>query len=182
MNAKLLARNRPMVRSATFADAAAIFQLIRSHPEALVPRSISDILQNIDRFYVAELDGRVVGTVSWGILPELGSARHPSVEIKSLAVIAEARGCGAGRLLVERALQRIAELKPEQVIVLTFLPEFFRRFGFAEVPKETLMHKIYTGCVNCTRYDSPFTCPEIAMAKPMAPATATVPGAGNPLD
>jgi N-acetylglutamate synthase-like GNAT family acetyltransferase len=50
------------------------------------------------------------------------------------------------------------------------VPEFFRRFGFAEVPKEKLMHKLYTGCVNCTRYDNPFTCPEIAMAKPMAVA------------
>jgi amino-acid N-acetyltransferase len=157
-----------IVRPATFRDASAIFQLVRSHPDELVPRSISDILQNIDRFYVADMGGEVVGTVSWGILPELGSARHPSVELKTLAVRAAERGRGAGRALVKQALDRIAELKPEQVIVLTFVPEFFRRFGFAEVPKEKLMHKLYTGCVNCTRFDSPFTCPEIAMAKPMA--------------
>lgn len=153
------------IRPATFRDAAAIFQIIRSHPEALVPRSISDILQNIDRFYVAELNGEVVGNVSWGILPELGSARHPSVEIKSLAVVQAARGLGIGRALVQRALDHIAELRPEQVIVLTFVPDFFRRFGFIEMAKESLMHKLYTGCVNCTRYDSPFTCPEVAMVK-----------------
>jgi len=29
------------------------------------------------------------------------------------------------------------------------------------------MHKIYTGCINCTKYDSPFTCPEVAMVLPM---------------
>ncbi len=159
------------VRPATFRDAAAIFNLVRSHPNELVPRSISDILQNIDRFYVGETGGVVVGTISWGILPELGSARHPSVELKSLAVSASARRRGLGRALVQCALERVSELKPEQVIVLTFVPEFFRRFGFSEVSKEKMMHKLYTGCVNCTRFDSPFTCPEIAMAKPVAPST-----------
>jgi amino-acid N-acetyltransferase len=49
------------------------------------------------------------------------------------------------------------------VIALTFAPGFFRRFGFEETSKEGLMHKLYAGCVNCTKYDSPFTCPEIAM-------------------
>ena len=41
---------------------------------------------------------------------------------------------------------------------------FFKSLGFVEVPKEQLMHKIYTGCMSCTKYDSPFTCPEVAMA------------------
>jgi hypothetical protein len=36
--------------------------------------------------------------------------------------------------------------------------------GFKEVPKASLMHKLYMGCINCTKYDSPFTCPEVAMA------------------
>ena len=87
--------------------------------------------------------------------------------MKTLAVDRSMRGRGVGQALVKVALDRIAELRPEHVIVLTFVPDFFWRFGFAEVPKEKLMHKLYTGCVNCTRYDSPFTCPEIAMAKPM---------------
>jgi amino-acid N-acetyltransferase len=128
-----------------------------------VPRSRSDILQNIDRFLVAERNGRIVGVVSWGILPELSAARHPSVEIKSLAVEASARGSGLGRALVEGVLEAVRALQPEQVIALTFSPDFFRRFGFEEVDKRELMHKLYTGCLNCTRYDSPFTCPEVAM-------------------
>jgi hypothetical protein len=36
------------------------------------------------------------------------------------------------------------------------------------------MHKIYTGCINCTKYDSPFTCPEVAMALTLRPGTAGV--------
>ncbi|NLB56022.1 MAG: GNAT family N-acetyltransferase, partial [Lentisphaerae bacterium] len=49
------------------------------------------------------------------------------------------------------------------IIVLTFTPEFFAKFGFVETSKEKLMHKLYMGCMNCTKYDSPFTCPEVAM-------------------
>jgi len=162
---------RFVIRNAAFQDAASIFTLIRNQPDELVARSRNDILQNIDRALVAEYEGRVVGTVSWSILPEPASAKHPSMEIRSVAVDPEVRRLGAGRALVEETVARIALLRPEQVIVLTFVPEFFRKFGFSEVPKEKLMHKIYTGCLNCTRYDSPFTCPEIAMSLMLHPAS-----------
>jgi len=151
------------VRAAGFEDAETIFGLIKAHPDELLPRPISDIVQNIDRFLVLEEDGRVAGTVSWQILPEIGAPREPSVEIRSLAVDPGCRNQGAGRALVRAAIERIRTLQPAQILVLTFTPRFFARLGFREVPKEQLMHKIYAGCINCTKYESPFTCPEIAM-------------------
>jgi len=161
------------IRPAVFRDAAGIVRLIRAHPEELVPRSVSDVLQNIDRFHVAVAGDEIVGVVAWSILPELGTAQHPSVELKTLAVDRNWRKRGVGAALVSRALEHIARLRPEHVLVLTFVPEFFRKFGFTEVSKDKFMHKLYTGCVNCTRYDNPFTCPEIAMAKPIAGATTS---------
>jgi amino-acid N-acetyltransferase len=151
------------VRDAEFDDAAGIFGLIKRNPRELVPRPISDIVQNIDRFLVCATRGKVVGTISWAILPEIGKAAHPSVEIKSLAVEKSYRAKGLGRTLLRAAIERVKELQPEEIIVLTFTPDFFRKFGFIEVAKETLMHKLYTGCLNCSKYDSPFTCPEVAM-------------------
>ncbi len=151
------------VRDAEFSDASGIFGLIKRNPRELVPRPISDIVQNIDRFLVSENRGKVVGTVAWAILPEIGKAAHPSVEIKSLAVEKGYRAKGLGRALLHAAIDRVKELQPEEIIVLTFAPDFFRKFGFIEVAKETLMHKLYTGCLNCSKYDSPFTCPEVAM-------------------
>ncbi|MBU1693406.1 MAG: GNAT family N-acetyltransferase [Verrucomicrobia bacterium] len=151
------------VREAGFVDAPAIFAIIKRHPDELVPRPLSDIIQNIDRFLVAEVNRTVVGCAAWGILPEIGQAKHPTIEIKSVAVDRTHRGTGLGCALVEAAIRRVKKLKPEMVIVLTFTPEFFRRFGFSEVPKESIMHKLYTGCLNCSKYDSPFTCPEVAM-------------------
>ena len=152
------------VRPAGFADAETIFGLIKEHPQELLARPVSDIVQNVDRFLVCEGEGRILGTVSWSILPEIGAALQPMVEIKSLAVRPGFLRCGIGRMLVGAAIEHVQRLVPSQIIVLTFTPEFFRKLGFREVPKASLMHKLYMGCINCAKYDSPFTCPEVAMA------------------
>ena len=153
-----------IVRNAGFTDLEAIYNLIKAYPKELLARPLTDIAQNIDRFMVCEKGGKVVGTVSWSILPEIGHARHPSVEIKSVSVVRRLQGKGVGRSLIEAAIKRIKVLNPSQIIVLTFTPAFFEKMGFHEVPKASLMHKLYMGCINCAKYDSPFTCPEVAMA------------------
>jgi N-acetylglutamate synthase-like GNAT family acetyltransferase len=155
------------IRQAEFRDAAAIFALVKKYPDTVLARPIGDIVQNIDRFLVCEEGQRVIGAVSWQILPEIGSPKSPSVEIKSLCVEPDRVRRGIGRRLVERAIERIRPLRPVQIVVLTFAPEFFAGLGFRETAKEGLMHKIYAGCINCTRYESPFTCPEIAMILPI---------------
>ena len=151
------------IRNAGFEDAGAIYALIKEHPREVVPRAISDIVQNIDRFLVCEVRGRIVGTAAWQVLPEIGKALNPSIEIKSVSISSHYQHKGIGSALVKAVIQRIKRFHPAQIVVLTFTPEFFRQFGFHEVAKETLMHKLYMGCINCTKYDSPFTCPEVAM-------------------
>ena len=152
------------VRSAGFEDSTAIFELIKFYPEELIPRPLSDIVENIDRFLVCEADGKITGTVSWQILPEIGAPKKPSVEIKSLAVQKDHHASGIGRELISAAIEHIRPFHPAQIIALTFHPEFFIKLGFKEIPKESLIHKIYMGCKNCSKYESPFTCPEIALA------------------
>jgi len=152
------------LRAAEFKDCERILALIKAYPEELLPRSMSDIAQNIDRFIVCEINNRVVGTGSWQILPEIGMPRHPSIEIQSLAIERKYHKAGIGRALINEIIKRIKPLHPHQIIALTFSPVFFRKMGFREIPKQQLMHKIYMGCINCTKYNSPFTCPEVAMA------------------
>jgi amino-acid N-acetyltransferase len=163
-----------MIRPAGFEDAEAIVGLIRRNQEQLLPRPLSDIMQNIDRFLVYTIEGKVVGSVSWQILPEIGSRRRPMVEVQSLAVEETHRRHGIGRSLVSAAIDRVRPLHPAQVVALTFTPEFFERLGFRRIAKEDLIPKIYAGCINCTKYDSPFTCPETAVAleMPVPPSTA----------
>ena len=155
--------SKPNIRVAILSDATPIFELIKSHPEELISRSLSDIVENIDRFLIAELRGKVVGCASWHILPEIGEPERSSVEIRSVAVLDSLRGAGIGSAMIDAILIRIRPLRPSQVVVLTFAPKFFARLGFREVPKTQLMHKIYMGCVNCTKHANPFTCPETAM-------------------
>ena len=90
--------------------------------------------------------------------------KDPSVEIKSLAVQKAQRGHGVGAALTKAVIERVLLLRPSRIIVLTFHPDFFRDFGFKEIRKEDVMHKLYAGCINCTKYDSPFHCPEVAMS------------------
>jgi len=151
------------VRQATLADAERIFALIGLNSDRLVPRSLGNVVENIDRFVLAEAEGEMVGCAAYQIHPEIGKAEAATVEIVSVAVKRAFRRRGIGKLLVERVLGTIRGFGPREAIVLTFAPEFFSSLGFAEVPKTKVMHKLYTGCINCTKHADPFTCPEIAM-------------------
>ncbi len=155
----------PVIRTAELRDAEKIYALISLNRDQLVPRSLGNVVEMIDRFVLAECDGEMVGCAAYQIHPEIGNAEAASVEIVSVAVKSVFRRRGIGRALVEGVLAKVAAFRPKEVVVLTFAPEFFRSLGFAEVPKTQVMHKLYTGCINCTKHANPYTCPEIAMKK-----------------
>jgi len=52
------------------------------------------------------------------------------------------------------------EIGISKLLVLTYQPDFFKRFDFRIVEKETLPHKIWRACLNCPRFPN---CDEIAM-------------------
>jgi len=155
-----------VIRPASIADVRNIYLLIRENTDNLVPRSINDIIQNLDRFLVAVAtdSDTLIGAIAYTIFPEIGDPTKTSIELQSVCVAKSHRKHGVGKALVNGQLERISALKVSQVIVLTFTPGFFAKFGFREVAKSTLMHKIYIGCINCTKHESPFTCPEVAMS------------------
>ena len=153
------------VRTARLADAEGIYALIREHAVELVPRSLGNVVENIDRFLVAEgPSGELAGCIAYQVWPEIGDPLKATVELQSVAVRESCRRKGIGSLLVNGALARIRKLEPADVTVLTLTPEFFATLGFREIPKTRIMHKLYTGCINCTKHTDPFTCPEKAMA------------------
>lgn len=153
-----------VIRPAVLKDAEQIFDLIRLHKEDLISRPIGDIIQNIDRFMVCESKGLIVGCAAWQVLPEIGEPERASVEVQSVAVHADFRRHHIGTQIVQSILSAIRRFQPAQAIVLTFAPEFFASLGFKVIPKTQVMHKLYMGCINCTKHANPFTCPEIAMA------------------
>ena len=153
------------IRAATLRDAEKIFALVSLNSDMLVPRSLGNIVESVVRFVIAEAEGEMVGCASYQIHPEIGNAEAATVEIVSVAVKSMFRKRGIGRLLVEAIVANVKRFNPREVLVLTFAPEFFRKLGFSETPKTEVMHKLYTGCINCTKHADPFTCPEIAMKR-----------------
>ena len=153
------------IRQARLGDAEGVYALIGANVDRLVPRSLGNIVESIDRFVVAEADGKMAGCASYQIHPEIGAPESATVEIVSVAVKEGFRRRGIGRALVEAVAERAAAFSPRELVTLTFAPEFFASLGFAEVPKTKIMHKLYTGCINCTKHADPFTCPEKAMIR-----------------
>ncbi len=151
------------VRIATLSDADAIYALIKTYPDELIVRPLNNIVENIDRFSVAELEGTIVACTCWQILPEIGDPQGATVELQSVAVRNDLRGHSVGTRLIEFVLRRVKAFRPAQALVLTFEPAFFGKFGFKKVSKQQIIHKIYRGCIYCTKHTDPFTCPEIAM-------------------
>ena len=158
------------IRAASLADAERVFAMIHLNRDQLVPRSLGNVVENIDRFFVAEAEGETVGCATYQVHPEFGDARAATVEIQSLAVKGAFRRRGIGRALVEAVVERVSSFEPKDIVALTFAPEFFGALGFSEIPKTQVMHKLYTGCMNCSKHTDPFTCPEIAMKRELGPS------------
>ena len=85
------------VRPATLGDAERIFALIGRNTDMLVPRSLGSVVENIDRFFVAEGAGSMAGCAAYQIHPEIGDAEAATVEIVSLVVKSVFRRRGIGR-------------------------------------------------------------------------------------
>ena len=86
--------------------------------------SLPDIEPLLDSFWVAELDGRVVGCCCLEVYsPKIA-------ELRSLAVRAEARGHGLGAALTAAAVAEAERRGIPQVLVVTSNREFFERLNF----------------------------------------------------
>jgi amino-acid N-acetyltransferase len=132
----------------------------------LLPRAISEVYENLQQFFVAVDDGRIIGTcalyVTWDNL----------AEVKALAVDEAYQGRGIGKQLMEACLQTARDLDIRRVFTLTLRPGFFERFEFLHVSKDQLPHKVWTECVRCVFF--PNRCVEYAMVKDL-PGTGPTP-------
>jgi len=146
-----------VIRRATIADAEQIQRLINQFADQgrLLPRSLSEIYDNLRDFHVYEgEDHSIVGVCALHICWE------DLAEIRSLAVATEVRKKGIGGTLVEACLEEARQLGVKQVFLLSYIPPYFERAGFRAVDKSTLPHKIWADCIRCVKFPD---CDEIAM-------------------
>ena len=138
-----------MLRKAKISDAKRIYELLNIYARkgVLLPRSLNSIYENIRDFWVFEEKEKIWGCCALHVLWE------DLAEVRSLAVSPDRRGEGIGYELVRACLLEAWELGVKRVFSLTYVKDFFvENFGFKEVDKSILPHKVWGECVHCVKF------------------------------
>lgn len=147
-----------MIRKAEIQDIKQIQKLINSFAkqDLMLPRSLNELYENLRDFWVAEENNKLIGCcalhISWDDL----------AEIKSLAVEKRRQAKGIGRGLVLTCLKEAKQLGAKKIFVLTYRPDYFKKFGFKRIRNSELPHKIWAECINCPKFPN---CQEVALLK-----------------
>jgi amino-acid N-acetyltransferase len=147
-----------MIRKAKVNDIKAIYELINlfAKDDLMLPRSISDLYDDLRDFFVYEEAGSVVGCcalhISWEDL----------AEIRSLAVGLAWHKKGIGKKLVGVCIDEAKELGIKKIFALTFVPEYFEKLGFVRVNKSYLPRKVWGECISCVKFPD---CSEVPLIK-----------------
>lgn len=144
------------VRPASDNDVASIQKLLNHYASMgdLLPRTRTDILDNLAHFRVIEQDGEIIAC---------GSLEHFTdelAEIRSLMVKTDIKGSGWGRAIVLHLIEMAKSRQVKRLMALTYVPGFFHKLGFKTVNKEIFPEKIWGICVNCYKFKN---CDEIAV-------------------
>lgn len=147
-----------MISKARVSDVREIHRLLGEYSGRynVLPRTLAELYSQVRDFFVYRRDGSgpIVGLGALHVFWEdLG-------EIRSLLVLPEYQRQGIGTALVESCLEEARRLGMRQVFVLTDRPEFFRRFGFREFPRDKLHPRIWADCIKCLKFPH---CDEIPM-------------------
>lgn len=145
-----------MLRKAVVDDVEKIQKLVNhfASKDEMLPRSLSEIYENIRDFFVYIEDGEIAGSAALHIFWK------DLAELKSIAVFERYQHKGIGRSLVQECIGEAKKLGVTKLFVLTYVPRFFERLGFAIVPKDSLPHKIWSECVKCHKFPD---CGEIPL-------------------
>jgi len=146
------------VRSAQIGDVTGILRLLNHYAAQgdLLPRTRQDVEENLKHFKVISMGSEIVACGSLEhFTPELA-------EIRSLMVATQIKGGGLGRQIVEKLISTALARQVGRVMALTYVPEFFQKFGFKTVNKDIFIfpEKIWGICVNCYKFHN---CDEIAV-------------------
>jgi amino-acid N-acetyltransferase len=135
-----------VVRRARTSDVPDIKRLVDTYAgRILLEKNLVTLYEAVQEFWVAELDGEVVGCGALHVLwADLG-------EVRTVAVNPKVKGRGIGHAIVDQLLTVARELELQRLFVLTFETEFFTRHGFAEIEGTPVTSEVYEEM--CRSYD-----------------------------
>ncbi|WP_187687791.1 amino-acid N-acetyltransferase [Nocardia wallacei] len=137
----------PIVRRARTSDVPDIKTLVDVYAgKILLEKNLVTLYEAVQEFWVAEVDGRVVGCGALHVLwADLG-------EVRTVAVHPSVKGKGIGRLIVDKLIATARELELRRLFVLTFEVDFFERHGFAEIDGTPVTAEVFAEM--CRSYDT----------------------------
>jgi amino-acid N-acetyltransferase len=152
-------RQLTRVRKARLPDVGAMYQIINHYADQqlMLPKTRLQLYENLRDYTVATEDldpSRVIGCGALHIYWE------DLAEIRALAVAQDAAKKGTGSVLVDQLLKEAGELGISQVFLFTYVPDFFRRFGFVQTEHRAMPLKVFNECFHCPKFN---TCDEVAM-------------------
>lgn len=130
---------RAVVRPARTSDVRAIRSLIDAYsPDGrLLSKATVTLFEDVQEFLVAEVDGTVIGCGALHVMWE------DLAEVRTLAVAPAHARQGIGSLLLAALLDRARGVGVARVFCLTFMVDFFRAHGFAEIDDTPVEHDVY---------------------------------------
>jgi len=150
-----------MIRKAKLTDVPGIHRLVNYYAgeHLLLPRTLTDIYENVWEFTVAEDTGRLVGCGALKLYSQ------ELAEIRSLCVDATLKSHGIGGEVVEELLNEADAIGLKTVFALTVAPTFFEKLGFHQASRERFPTKVWHDCLRCERYTC---CDEMALSLDLA--------------
>jgi len=143
---------------ATLSDIPEMQKMVQSEVKdgVILERNEDEVANNIRSYVLAKKGNKLVGYAALHI--------HSSrlAEIRSLIVLDGYRGENIGKKIVQFALEEARDLNVlEEVLVLTYLPDFFKKMNFIEIAKDTIPeHKIWADCIKCIHFP---ICNEVSL-------------------
>ena len=122
----------------------------------ILNRTEDEVATNIRSYVLAKDGDKLVGYMALHI------HSRRLAEIRSLIVDEAYRGQNVGQRMVQFTLDEAKNIGVEEdVLVLTYLPQFFLKLNFKEIDKEVIPeHKIWADCIKCIHFP---ICNEVAL-------------------
>jgi amino-acid N-acetyltransferase len=128
------------VRPAITADVLAIRKLVENYAgdgPRLLRKNTVTLYEDVQEFYVAELDGKIVGCGALHVM------WHDLGEIRTVAVDPAIKGQGIGSQIMIALTQRAASLGLTKLFCLTFETQFFAGHGFSPIEESPVDASTY---------------------------------------
>ncbi|MDP9240539.1 MAG: amino-acid N-acetyltransferase [Actinomycetota bacterium] len=127
------------VRRARTSDVPAIRRFVDAYTaeRILLGKATVTLYEDVQEFWVAEVDGSVVGCGALHVLWE------DLAEVRTVAVDPACRRSGIGHRILEQLLNAARDLGVSRVFVLTFEVNFFAQHGFCVIEGTPVAHDVY---------------------------------------